>query len=176
MLIPISNIMRDNMIVNISGLSGHFMAVDLNIEHLIGYLKTFFVAKGLRSSWDRLGDISGAVVELQNVKKQVARALGTAYEGSTHTTPDTSPLVWKIANDVRTLGLGKYQPNRNGNLKQKLVLNLIDIGEKKLVSSSLATFNKKLSCMMAGNLDDIAGMTEEDELPSMQMSIKLEEE
>jgi Family of unknown function (DUF6589) len=31
--------MRDNMIVNVSGLSGHFMAVDLNIEHLIGYLK-----------------------------------------------------------------------------------------------------------------------------------------
>ena len=31
--------MRDNMLVNVSGLPGHFMAVDLNIEHLIGYLK-----------------------------------------------------------------------------------------------------------------------------------------
>lgn len=39
MLIPDSNIMRDNMLVNVSGLSGHFMPVDLNIEHLIGYLK-----------------------------------------------------------------------------------------------------------------------------------------
>jgi hypothetical protein len=37
--ITFSDIMRDNMIVNVSGLSGHFMAVDLNIEHLIGYLK-----------------------------------------------------------------------------------------------------------------------------------------
>jgi hypothetical protein len=90
-------------------------------------------------------------------------------------TPDTSSLVWKIANDICALGLGKYQPNQNRNLKQKLVLNLIDIGEKKLVSLSLAMFNKKLACMMAGNLDDIAGMTEEDELPSMQMSIELEE-
>ena len=43
-LIPISNIMRDNMIINISGLSGHFMAVDLNIEHLIGYLKVSYKA------------------------------------------------------------------------------------------------------------------------------------
>jgi len=34
-----SDIMHDNMIVNVSGLPGHFMAVDLNIEHLIGYLK-----------------------------------------------------------------------------------------------------------------------------------------
>ena len=35
----VSDIMRDNMIVNVSGLPGHFMAVDLNIEHIIGYLK-----------------------------------------------------------------------------------------------------------------------------------------
>jgi hypothetical protein len=31
--------MRDNMLVNVSGLSGHWMAIDMNIEHLIGYLK-----------------------------------------------------------------------------------------------------------------------------------------
>ena len=31
--------MHDNMMVNVSGLPGHFMGVDLNIEHLIGYLK-----------------------------------------------------------------------------------------------------------------------------------------
>ena|ERR1700690_2606014 len=31
--------MRDNMIVNLSGLDGHAMAIDLNIEHNIGYLK-----------------------------------------------------------------------------------------------------------------------------------------
>lgn len=31
--------MRDNMLVNVSGLMGHAMPVDLNIEHLIGELK-----------------------------------------------------------------------------------------------------------------------------------------
>lgn len=31
--------MRDNMPVNISGLPGHAMVMDLNIEHLIGCLK-----------------------------------------------------------------------------------------------------------------------------------------
>ena len=181
--------MRDNMIVNISGLPGHFMAVDLNIEHLIGYLKVrehfhddfiscdeefqmFFVAKGLRSSWDRLGDISGAVIQLQNVKKQVSKALGASYEGKTHTTPDTSKLVWKVANEVRELVLSKYQPGRKGNDKQRLVTNLIDIGERKLLSSSLETFNKKLACMKAGNLDGLAGMVEEDELPSVQLTIE----
>lgn len=31
--------MSDNMLVNVSGLIGHAMPIDLNIEHLIGELK-----------------------------------------------------------------------------------------------------------------------------------------
>jgi hypothetical protein len=31
--------MRDIMLVNPSGLQGHAMEIDMNIEHLIGYLK-----------------------------------------------------------------------------------------------------------------------------------------
>jgi len=33
------NIIHDNMLVNPSGLDGHAMPMDLNIEHLIGDLK-----------------------------------------------------------------------------------------------------------------------------------------
>ena len=33
--------MRDNMLVNMSGLTGHAMPIDLNIEHLIGELKVW---------------------------------------------------------------------------------------------------------------------------------------
>jgi hypothetical protein len=135
----------------------------------------FFVSKGLRSTWDRLGDISGAVIQLQNVKKQVTKALGASYEGKTHTTPDTSALVWKIANEVRELVLGKYQPSRKGNDKQRLVTNLIDVGERKLLSSTLETFNKKLAYMKAGNVDEMAGMTEEDEIPSIQVTIEFDD-
>jgi hypothetical protein len=135
----------------------------------------FFVAKGLRSSWDRLGDISGAVIQLQNVKKQVTKALGASYQGMTHTTPDTSTLVWKVAYEVRELSLSDYQPGRKGNEKQKLVTNVIDVGERKLLSSSLETFNKKLACMKAGNLDDAAEITEEDEIPCIQMTVEFNE-
>lgn len=136
----------------------------------------FFVSKGLRSSWDRLGDISGAVLQLQNVKKQVSKALGASYKGKTHTTPDTSPLVWKVAREVRELVLSEYQPGRKGNDKQKVVINLIDVGEKRLLSSSLDTFNKKLACMKAGNLDGMAGMVEEDELPTLQLTVELQDD
>ena len=135
----------------------------------------FFVAKGLRSSWDRLGDISGAVIQLQNVKKQVSNALGASYQGKTHMTPDMSRLVWRVANEVRELVLGKYLPDRKGNDKQKLVTNLIDIGEKRLISSTLETFNKKLACMKAGNVDELAGMIEVDEIPSIQLSVEFDD-
>src|ERR1700733_8002458 len=116
----------------------------------------FFVAKGLCSSWDRLGDISGAVLQLQNVKKQVTKALGASYEGKTHTTPDTSTLVWKVAHAVGSLVLSKYQPGREVKDKQTFVTNLIGVGERKLLSSSPETFNKKLACLKAGNADEAA--------------------
>ena len=73
-----SDIFRDNMLVNPSGLAGHVMPMDLNIEHLIGYLKVsilpfnglltskynqqqLFAAKGMYANWDRLGNISAAI-------------------------------------------------------------------------------------------------------------------
>jgi hypothetical protein len=39
MLNELRDIMRDNMLVNVSGLEGHAMPIDLNMEHLIGQLK-----------------------------------------------------------------------------------------------------------------------------------------
>jgi hypothetical protein len=135
----------------------------------------FFVAKGVRANWDRLGDISGAVIHLQHVKKQMSLALGGIYDGKTHTTPDTSRLVWRVANKVHELGLDNYDPGRSGNDRQKAIVNLIESGEQKLVSSSLATFNKKLACMMEGNLDGAAAMTEHDELPAVAMSVDMDD-
>lgn len=136
-----------------------------------GVAQLFFVAKGVCANWDRLGDISSTVLQLQHVKKQVTSALGGVYEGKTHTTPDTSLLVWRVANKVHELGLDNYQSGRNGNEQQKVVPDLIESGERKLVSSSLATFNKKLVCMMEGNLDEAAALTEDDELPAVAMSL-----
>ncbi|KAJ7639893.1 hypothetical protein B0H17DRAFT_1216787 [Mycena rosella] len=92
-----ADIMRDNMIICISGGGpGHCMPIDLNIEHLIGYLKILLHAKGMSSTWDRLGNISAAIVHLQRVKKKVSAALDGAYKNTGHSTPDTSHLVWRV--------------------------------------------------------------------------------
>lgn len=39
----VRNIIRDNMLVNPSGLPGHAMGIDMNIEHLIRYLKVWSI-------------------------------------------------------------------------------------------------------------------------------------
>ncbi|KAF8873122.1 hypothetical protein BD779DRAFT_1452195, partial [Infundibulicybe gibba] len=98
-----ANIMRDNLLINISGLPGHAMGIDMNIEHLIWYLKALFAAKGMYSNWERGGDISAAIDNLQTLKKQIAKSFKISYQGSTHSDVDTSDLVWRIANTARDL-------------------------------------------------------------------------
>ncbi|KAJ7801412.1 hypothetical protein B0H14DRAFT_2386447, partial [Mycena olivaceomarginata] len=113
--------------------------------------KILLQAKGLNSTWDRLGNISAAIVHLQRVKKKVAAALDAAYQNTGHTTGDTSHLVWRVS--YVTLG-------------RKLTKNILVIGEAKLRSSTLGTFNKKIMAMIEGHLFE----DDEDEVPIMSFS------
>ncbi|KIJ57647.1 hypothetical protein HYDPIDRAFT_44852 [Hydnomerulius pinastri MD-312] len=162
-----ADIMRDNMLVNLTGLEGHCMPIDLNIEHLIRFLKRFFAAKGIYATWDRLGDISAVVDLLQHVQKRVGRALGIAYHGITHITPDTSAAVNQIAFKVGELGLHTFNPTRTEDGSVKPVVDTLASGEQKLKSATLATFNKKVKSMLAGKgLDG-----EEDEIPQVDFDL-----
>ncbi|KII90706.1 hypothetical protein PLICRDRAFT_70357, partial [Plicaturopsis crispa FD-325 SS-3] len=156
-----SNIMRDMMLVNFTGLAGHFMAIDLNIEHIIGYLKLLFLARGMHGSWERLGDISAAIVQIQFVKKQIGLELGTKYNGISHTTPDTSASVFKVRDKILEFGLITFQKNREGNDTAKPTTDILLSGEKKLRSSTLKTVNKKIRNLASGIIGDVE---EEDEL------------
>ncbi|KAG1723328.1 hypothetical protein EDB19DRAFT_2043812 [Suillus lakei] len=141
------DIMRDNALVNLTGLDGH--------------------SKGIYSTWDRLGDISATVALLQNIKKQVGRALGTAYSGTTHTTPDTSSSTWKVANKINELSLQVFTPDREENDSVKPMVNILWEGERKLKSSTLTTFNKKVRVMLAGGGFE----PEEDELSAASFDL-----
>ncbi|KIK92518.1 hypothetical protein PAXRUDRAFT_26690 [Paxillus rubicundulus Ve08.2h10] len=129
--------MQDNMLVNLTGLKGHFMPVDLNIEHLIRFLK--------------------------HVRKQVGKALGIAYHRLIHIAPDTSASVNKIAHKVNELLLHQFTPNRDGTDSDaiKPVIDTLASGEQKLKSSTLAMFNKKVWSMLEGEGLEV----DEDELP-----------
>ncbi|KAJ7882756.1 hypothetical protein B0H14DRAFT_2565150 [Mycena olivaceomarginata] len=158
------DIMRDNMIICISGNGpGHCMAVDLNTEHLIGYLKTLLQAKGMDSTWDRLGNISAAIVHLRAVKKKISAALKGAHQRTGHTTPSTALLVWRVQQKVSSEKLQDFDAARTNNPRGKLTVDVLKVGEAKLKSSTLATFNKKILAMIEGfGCED-----EEDECPPM---------
>ncbi|KAJ7918088.1 hypothetical protein B0H13DRAFT_1607761, partial [Mycena leptocephala] len=129
---------------------GHCMGVDLNIEHLIGYLKTLLQAKGMNTTWDRLGNISAAIIHLQLVKNKIAKALGGPVQSTSHTTPKTEVLVWKVQRKVVNEGLQDFQKTRSNNSSGKLVVDILKVGEAKLESSTVTTFNKKLLAMISG--------------------------
>ncbi|KAF8236842.1 hypothetical protein L208DRAFT_1250356, partial [Tricholoma matsutake] len=155
------NIMRDNMIVNVTDLPGHAMGMDLNIEHIIRYLKTLFAAKGIYANWERLGDISAAVNYLQLIKTKVTRSMHTNYQGSMHKVVDTCKLVWHIANKAWELHSQEVVLVRDGQSSAKYVPNLCTKGQEKFTASSLATFNKKVQDMAAGRVV----LPENDEMP-----------
>ncbi|KAF8169077.1 hypothetical protein BJ912DRAFT_934026 [Pholiota molesta] len=143
-----ADVMRDIMLVNPSGLPGRHMPIDMNIEHLIGYLKALFAAKGLYSNWERLGSISASINYLQLIKKRVTTSLGCGYQGSTHKTPDTSMLVFRITDRACELKLQEYVENRE--IQSKPVLDLHRIGYQKFGTASLAIFNKKINEYKSG--------------------------
>ncbi|KAF8055297.1 hypothetical protein FPV67DRAFT_1436466 [Lyophyllum atratum] len=157
-----AEIMRDNMLVNPSGLPGHWMAIDLNIEHLIGYLKALFAAKGVYANWDRLGNISASIAQLQEIKTRVTRSMNTNYQSSTHHQRDASGLVWRIANKARDLELQDEITKREDQRCPRTMPDLRALGREKYASSSLATFNKKMDETKKGRIT----VDEEDTIPA----------
>ncbi|KAJ7580879.1 hypothetical protein C8J56DRAFT_794819, partial [Mycena floridula] len=152
------NIMRDNSIVNISGA---FMAIDLNIEHLIGYTKKLHLLKGIHSSSEHLANISACIKVLLSLKKRIGSKLDTAYHGKRHTTPDTSKLVWRVFDDLAATKVQIATPGREANLLVKPFVDLLSMGHHQLVSASLKKFNEKMHAFKQGAAFEV----EVDEMP-----------
>jgi hypothetical protein len=139
--------------------------------HFLTESQMLLQAKGLQSTWDRLGNISAAIHYLKKLKKQVALAMSSSYQSTTHTKPNTDHLVWIIANHIRQEKFHVYKENRPGNAKAVVTLDILDIGEKKLKSSTLTTFNRKVRAMVEGRRYD----DEQDSLPQFALATTLED-
>ncbi|KAJ7448716.1 hypothetical protein FB451DRAFT_1411149 [Mycena latifolia] len=160
-------LVRDNIIINMTGRPNRGEGVDANMEHNIGRVKELFAAKGMYGNWDRLADISAAIDVIDSVKNSVAMSLDASYNGSSHKTPDTSNLVWRIAHKAKELNLNGYDPTRNTNSLVKPSVDILSTGEAVLKSSSLATFNKNRKDLLKGIQVD----EEADDLPPMALSL-----
>ncbi|THU96721.1 hypothetical protein K435DRAFT_567823, partial [Dendrothele bispora CBS 962.96] len=138
------NIMRDNMIINVAGLPGHGMGIDMNIEHIIGALKLLLASKGVYSDWHNYRDISAAIKYLERLKKQVRASTKCAYQKTGHTESDTSILVWRVASAAESYKLLQKWADRPQNTKAVASPDLLAAGQRKFESTTLTTFNAKL--------------------------------
>jgi hypothetical protein len=110
------------------------------------------------AGFERLGDVSAAVNLIEIVKERVSHELGGRYQSRSHTTPDTSDLVWRVYHRVVAIWDDNYKTPEGKPPKART--DLLAEGEKKLRKSSMATFNKKLATLAAGQEPEV----EEDEI------------
>ncbi|KAJ3546399.1 hypothetical protein NMY22_g2074 [Coprinellus aureogranulatus] len=158
-----ANVMRDIMIVNVSGNEGRGMAPDLNMEHGIGETKETIILKGLESTWDLLYKTSACVNEMKEIKEKFAQTMDLPYQSKTHRDVDTSELVWRVANKAREENLQVFTPKREGNQDAKAVKDVLGEGMKVLKSSTLTTFNKKWKSFVDGH----SFKPDEEDLPEL---------
>ncbi|KAF9002367.1 hypothetical protein BDQ17DRAFT_1409640 [Cyathus striatus] len=64
----LNDVVRDILIVNPSGIPGHFIATDTNMEYTIHDVKDLIVIKGLQTTWDQIGDTSATIAYLKEIK------------------------------------------------------------------------------------------------------------
>jgi hypothetical protein len=88
------------------------------------------------------------------------------HQNKNHSNVDITHLVWQVANKVKDEELQNFQENRPGNSRCNPIVDILATGEKKLKSSSLSTFNRKVLAMVEGRMFEI----EVDEIPSVSFS------
>ncbi|KAK0195238.1 hypothetical protein F5146DRAFT_923961, partial [Armillaria mellea] len=159
-----SDLVQDNMIINISGVPGKCQAVDMNMEHLIKCAKELYTAKGLKASWDHLSKISASINVLDSIKCNVALSFDTAYHGQSHKAPNTSKLVLCIASKAKKYCLNSFKLNKIAVVTPKPTVDVLGTGKCLIKSLTLATFNQKLKCLAAGiPIDDVDGEEDTDD-------------
>lgn len=119
-------------------------------------------AKGLYSSWDRIGNASACIHLLQHVKRQVVKVMGAAYKGTTHKSADRTPMVLRIVANAQEHKLQAEQNSRPDDGLPKRVVDILRLGSKRF-EASIGTFNKKIELIKNGLSPDL----EEDEVDTM---------
>ncbi|KAL0063542.1 hypothetical protein AAF712_009547 [Marasmius tenuissimus] len=149
-----ANIMRDNCVVNIAGLPGHGMGIDMNIEHTIAALKAIHASGGKAGSWDRLGDISASIRTVQGIKEVFRELFETSYQKKNHTEVDTRSLVEKVRADAAKTKVQEFVPNRVVEGTIKATVDTREEGYFKLRRTTIPKFNKNMQAIISKGAEE----------------------
>ena len=125
------------------------------------------MSKCIYATWDHLANVSAASKHLMELKKRVHQEMDTSYQGQSHSTPDTSSLVWRIVHDLKKTGIQTFKDKRSRNSSAVPTIDLYLKGHNQLLLSSLRTFNKNIEVMQSGG--SFEEVVDELELPSFDM-------
>ncbi|KAK7433561.1 hypothetical protein VKT23_020715 [Stygiomarasmius scandens] len=133
-------------------------------------MSQLFTAKGIYSTWERLGDVSAALIYLQSTKKAMGNMIDTSYKQRIHNDADTTPLVWRVERKVLEDKLLEYCPRRNGFERSKAVVDILTTGYHKL-RGSLANFNKNVRILYAEDSNDVVDLEYIDEVDDVGLQM-----
>ncbi|KAA1470545.1 hypothetical protein DENSPDRAFT_774774 [Dentipellis sp. KUC8613] len=136
-----ADVMRDNMLINMSGRDDHWTGVDENIEHVLHVLQDLFASRGIHADWDHLANISPAAHVWRALLKVFRSALGVGYKGMSHSEVDTSSLVHKVEEKVGDWELLICKSSRGET--EKCTVDAIEAGVESLMGGRLAAFHKR---------------------------------
>ncbi|KAF8241022.1 hypothetical protein L208DRAFT_1463431, partial [Tricholoma matsutake] len=165
-----SDIVCDHMLISRTGLPGKWMGIDKNMEHGIKKNKTLFIAKGVHAGWDRLANISASVDILDEVQQNVAMSLEASYSGTTHTTPNTSAVVWKVTHKACKLKINTFTSDHEGNDSIKSTVDTLATSERLIKCLTLTTFNKKRRNLASGIV--LEDLDEVDDIPALDLDVR----
>ncbi|ESK87436.1 hypothetical protein Moror_11656 [Moniliophthora roreri MCA 2997] len=157
------DVMRDNTLINISGLFKHFMGVDLNIEHIIGYVKEIHESIGLLNTWDQVADLTAAIKSLHAVKVLIRNMLSLAYQKRGHTDPDTSNLVHLVTQVAKDSRLQEFVLKHDVDNSVKQTSDVKKEGYEKLEKTTILTLNRNMA-VLHGEGSDIEEEDDEQDL------------
>ena len=106
-------------------------------------------------------------------KKKHLQASPTVTKGKLIQLP-TRQRAYGRSHTKYELGLDKFKSGREGNNVAKKTINILDLGEQRLKSSTLATFNKKVQCLHDG-LNDEEVELDIDTIPAVAINFGTEE-
>ena len=140
-------------------------SLDLH-EYII--VQAFHLSKGLHATWDQLADLGPTIPILRPLKTQFTRILGAPWQGTTHTDPDVTPLLHRVASKAKDLELHIRKPKR---ITKKRTVDILAKGREELQKKGMKAFSKRWAAWIRGT-----GMVEddEDEIPVISSDVLVE--
>lgn len=153
------DVMRDSMIVNMSGRNGHSIGRDMNIEHGNNYqkvrmsshlsaykgpkfeqLKQHFFAKGMHAKFEVLGDLSPCMPIYTELRHRFSEFVGASWQGTSHKKPTVEGHIRSIRSKLSELDLLSNKP---GCEVECQTLDIQSRGQEVLMDRGIKRFTEQ---------------------------------